>query len=78
MDKIEKQNQDYLNETDYKVTKYISGLITKEEYEASEKLREEAREKIRKARSAKSEIEEQVKQKKLEYLDTISNIKGIW
>lgn len=77
-DNIESENLAYLNSTDYKVTKYQSGLLSQEEYEQSEILREAAREKIRQARSEKEKLQEQIKQIKREYLDTISSIKGVW
>ena len=75
---IEAENKQYLNDTDYKVVKYNSGLISKEEFEEAEKLREEARERIREARTHYAEREEKIKEAKLKHLDKISPVKGVW
>lgn len=71
-DDIENQNLQYLSDTDYKVIKYQSNLISLEEYEESEQLREAARVKIRDARQKKFERDEQINKIKIEYLNAIS------
>ena len=74
----EKDEQQYLDKTDYQVTKYLSGLITEEEHQKSEALREKSRIKIREARKKLQEEEALVLQEKNKFLDTISPVKGVW
>lgn len=76
----EKKKQNYLNETDYQVIKFKTDVssLSIEEYTNLETKREKARERIRQSRRQLAERDERVNKIFTNYLDTISDVKGVW